>query len=258
MPKNRNTEKRQAKGDEKMKQTNYELYKNYYTTTVGRFYTKKQRRRLLQLFAAGYGIDPKSKEFEQIYQTVDAIDSLEIRDSTESKNYRLLCHISQDDGQMDVAASALSACFDERLRNSKAPYASPIAWRSELYTAMPKTKEIRLEIAYIEYACEKLDAAISGLKALADEGCIPAIEHLAYILLEEQCDRDAFFYISLLQEIYTNYFELDFPLWLEENKKRALALVGSNEIEGIAYTVEKKAKQIVGEVANNMHVIGFL
>ena len=101
MPKNRHTEKRRAKGDEKMKQTNYELYKNYYTTTVGRFYTKKQRRRLLQLFAAGYGIDPKSKEFEQISQTVDAIDSLEIRDSTESKNYRLLCHISQDDGQMD-------------------------------------------------------------------------------------------------------------------------------------------------------------
>lgn len=241
-----------------MSHTHYELYKTYFANIIGRYYTKKQRRRLLKLFTAEHGTDPFGKEFDLICKTVEAIEKQEIRDSMESKNFRLLCRVAQADDMLQVAASALSACYDERDRARSTSYTSLVAWRSAVYTETPKSRETRLEIAYIEYANGNLDAATMELKALANEGYIPAIEHLSYLLVTEQPSPDAFYYIALLQEIYTKYLAIEFPAWLDVFQARAATWISPDDIEDTLRRAQGKAKQTVGNAVKAMPSIGFL
>lgn len=241
-----------------MQHTYYELYKNYYNTVLGRFYNKKQRRRLLNLFAAGCGLDPKSEEYRSVFQTADRLEEQEIHDAMDCKNFKLICRISGEDPMMILAVSALSACYDEYAYTQKKVYLGPVEWRSAVYTASPKTRENRLEIAYIEYANGKLESAVEGFRSLANEGNIAVIEHLCYILSEEMRSKEAAYYTALLQEIYTQYLKLEVPQWLEGYKTLAFAGLSAAEAKEIRTSVAKRAGHIVGEQARNMPAIGFL
>lgn len=204
-----------------MTRKHYSLFEKYYRTTVGKFYTKEQCHRLLALLAASHGMDSSTDAYQQVKNAVDTVEAYDITGFVDSKNFQLLCDILEEDVEVITAATALSAVYED-ITNRKTPHFAGLVERTiALRTAVPRTNEVRLELAYLEYALGDLEDAEEELCALVDHSCFDAISHLACLKLEMGDDAAAYHYLTLLDKIYEQELELTTDAWIRD---RAAAL----------------------------------
>lgn len=239
-----------------MVHTYFRLYKKYYCITIGRFYTKEQRQKLLLLLAAGCGITPEGDVFRKIQKSIEAVDAQHIRDLVEGKNYCLMCSLMEEDDDIVSAASALVSCYEERLRSGEKQYASPIEWRVSLYSAAPKTQEIKMELAYIEYVADNISEAVGLLKQLADAGNLTAVEHLAVICSEHRDCEKALYYTALYDGVCTKKLRLEPQEWVRNLRERMSEGLSEPQRTEIEREAEKKSEILLGQI-NSRPMIGF-
>jgi hypothetical protein len=236
----------------------YELFEQYYRTTVGKFYTKEQCRRLLALLAGSNGMELDSEDFATVSAAVDTVESYDISGFVESKNFQLLCDILEEDAEVSMAATALVAVYEELTRSNAPRYADPVEWMIALRTATPKTTEVRLELAYLEYARGNTDAAIAELSELCDLQCFAAVEHLAYLCLEGTAHAaEAYHYLLLLKRIYEKELGLPVASWLASRLASARAGLPGERADAIRRRIEKMPPFLTGSGAGGGTPIGF-
>lgn len=186
-----------------MNQNNQSVYNNYYRTTVGRFYTKEQKLRLLRLFTLASGIEENSSEYNTIFRRVDLLDKQNITSYTESKNYSMVSSIFVEDEDMNSAVNALVSAHKAMSGESNnSTFDSKVDWIIALRKAPPEYTSMRMELALFEYSCENVTAAINELKQLVNAGILSALELLACIHGDNGELEEAFYYYSLIKKIY--------------------------------------------------------
>ena len=67
-----------------------ELYNKYFSVIVEKFYSVGEKRKLLGLLAASYGIAEGSAELAQITETIEAMEMIGIENLTDCMNFLLV------------------------------------------------------------------------------------------------------------------------------------------------------------------------
>lgn len=197
-----------------MTRTHYDLYEKYYRITVGKFFTKEQCRRLLSLLASSQGMDLHTEAYRGVLYAVDTVEAHDITGFVDSKNFQLLCDILEEDPEVITAATALSAVYEDLSSRHAPHYAGLVERTIALRTANPRTNEVRLELAYLEYALGDLEDAGEELRALADRACFESVGHLACLSIETGNLEGAYHYLTLLEKIYERELELTPEAWI--------------------------------------------
>lgn len=192
----------------------YELFEQYYRTTVGKFYTKEQCRRLLALLAGSNGMELDSEDFAAVSLAVDTVEGYDITGFVESKNFQLLCDVLEEAPAVITAATALTAVFEELSRGSIPHYASLVERTIALRTAVPKTNEVRLALAYLECALGDEEDTRKELVELCDRGSFRALGHLAFLSHRAGDFEGALHYHLLLERVYVRELELPAAPWI--------------------------------------------
>ncbi len=196
---------------------NRSVYNNFYKTTVGRFYTKEQKLRLLRLYVLTAGIAEDSEEYNNIFRCVTALDRQGITSYTESKNYSMISGIFAEDTEMNAAVDALVAAHKCILDNRNNPtFDGKVSWIIALRKTPQENPDMRFELALFEYACGNTDAAVKELKELVNTGLLYAMEILACIHVDNQDFEEAFYYYSLIRKVYLQELKLLSPLATNE------------------------------------------
>ena len=200
-----------------MNDKNQCIYRNYYKTIVGRFYTQEQRLRLLRLFALASGLKENSVEYNAVFRRVDVLEKQNISNYVESKNYSMVSSIFLDDAEMQAALNALvSAYKNTSERSDDSSYDSKVSWIIALRRSTPENTAMRMELALFEYSCGNIDAAVNELKQLVNSGFLSAMELLACIHEDRNEQEEAFYYYSLIRKVYTQELRMSPPLATNE------------------------------------------
>ena len=218
----------------------YELFEQYYRTTVGKFYTKEQCRRLLALLAGSNGMELDSEDFATVTAAVDTVESYDVSGFVESKNFQLLCDMLEEPPAVITAATALTAVFEELARGTTPHYASLVERTIALRTAVPRTNEVRLALAYLECALGDEEDTRKELVALCDRGSFPALGHLAFLSLNTGDYEGALHYHLLLERVYVRELELPAAPWVLSR----LALAESKLKKSRADEIRKKVEAL--------------
>ncbi len=237
-----------------MKNIHYELYTRYYGATVGRFYTEKERMKLLSLFARGFAISPESEEFKTVVETVKTIDSQGIKDYSDSKNYHLICSILNSEDELFSASTALAVCYEARTTQNAPVYSGAIEWRASVCKSLIESEENLLESAYIKYCCGLEREAVEIFSDLALDGDVLALEHLTLITYDLKMYEDALFNLLLLEKTINEELCLEAGSWILTLKATLAEALSPEVARKIATRVKKNARL----VSENRAKIGFV
>ncbi|MBQ7761582.1 MAG: hypothetical protein IJ400_05955 [Clostridia bacterium] len=230
--------------------TRENLYKQFFDTTVGRFYTEEQSFKLLRLFALESGLKEGSDEYNTVVNTIKAIDKANIKSLIESKNFDLLCIINAPSAEMRLAASALAQCYKSRAENEVSSYASDLEWRVSVYRNI-NSNEAKLEAAYIEYASGNTSEAIEAFKSLLGSGSLTALSHLAIISYDIGKYADAYRYFSMIHKIYTGELHMPSVKWVEELKNYSALFLTQETISKLDDEI-KSEKPFLSRASNRI------
>ena len=218
----------------------YELFEQYYRTTVGKFYTKEQCRRLLALLAGSNGMELDSEDFAAVSAAVDTVESYDVTGFVESKNFQLLCDMLEEAPAVITAATALTAVFEELSRVGTPHYASLVERTIALRTAVPKDNEVRLALAYLECALGDEEDTREELVALCDRNSFPALGHLAFLAHAAEDHEASLHYHLLLERVYVRELELEVAPWIA----RRLALAEGKLKKSRAAEIRERVKSL--------------
>ncbi|MBR5143832.1 MAG: hypothetical protein IKW53_02165 [Clostridia bacterium] len=242
-----------------MQDKHYDLFLEYFDAVVGRHYSSKQRARLLALLLGSHGIYKGSEEFARISDAIARMDEQNINDITDSKNYKLFCDILDSAEDIKLSAAALVEIYTRLSTQSQTrPAMSYLDWVISLRTANPKTEDIAMEIAYFEYASGNVDEAVSELQALVNDGSIVAVHHLAFIYLDCQEYKEAYYYFSLLESIYTKRLRVPAPDGIQESIRTARYNISSESIHSIDSDIERRGAEFPLTKTKGRVTVGFL
>ena len=238
-----------------MNHQHYDLFEKYYRITVGKFYTKGQCRRLLSLLAASNGMELSAEEYAAILSAVDTVEAHDVSGFVESKNFQLLCDMLEEPPTVITAATALAAVFEEMQRNQAPRYSSLVDRAIALRTAVPRTNEVRMQLAYLEYALGDIDDAMVHLAELVDRSCFEAIGHLAFLSMEKGDSEGAYHYLLLLERIHTVELELEPAPWIRNRIAYLAACVPPQKMAAIRENIAKMPPFLTGGIGGG--AIGF-
>ncbi len=222
-----------------MLNTYEELFKLYYRATVGKFFTVEQSRRLFSLLSASNGMDLSSDEYHSVCRAVETVEAYDIKGFVESKNLQLFCGILEEDEAVVAAATALSSVFEELQRENRRYYASIVDRTIALRTANPRTNEVRMELAFLEYATGDLADTKRELAELVDRACFDAVGYLAYLSLSAGECEAAYHYYTLMARVIKEELELAPAPWIEERRRVAGGAIPALVATEIARRVAK-------------------
>ena len=224
------------------------IYTTYYNIVAGRFYSVEQRERILGLIASTECVKIPSMDFTKILKTTQYIDSLELDNIVDCKNYLLMLSFS-DEAHSDKqkACCALLQCYE------KTPsYSSLWEWQKSIMNA---SEENAWERAFFEYANGNDDNAVKEFEHLSETGHIPSMKFLSQILYDDKKYSEALYYIELLKKFYKERLhceESEQIIYLFGNITQHLAQEKIVEVkEAVKY------KKIINNNSKNTRQIGF-
>jgi len=224
------------------------IYNAYYGITAGRFYSAEQKERILKLVASAGGMKIFGVEFVKMLKTTQYIDSLELENEIDCKNYLLLlsfCEEACSDKQ--TACRALLRGYE-----SSPVYLSSWDWQKNI---MDTSDEYSFERAFYEYANGNHDNAIREFEGLSDKGSIPSMKYLAQIFYDSQKYYEAFYYIEMVKKSYRDNLHCKEDEHLLFLVPDILNHLSSDEINEIENTIRNK--KVSGNGTSGKRHIGF-
>lgn len=210
-----------------------DLYGRYFSAVVGRHYPAPQRERILSLIATAFGVEHGGEELELLLSTVRAIEDHDINDENDCKNFLLVCEIMGEDDEAQAAVTALGDVFAELEREKRPTYASHLEWILEMRSALPRTDELRMENAMLEYSTGDIASTVKELEVVVNGGSFPALAYLAEISANEEKFEAAYHYLLLMKRTYEREIEIPPFEALSERIALARAAIGRERAAAI-------------------------
>ena len=139
--------------------------------------------------------------------------------------------------------------------NHEPRYASLVERAIALRTANPRTNEVRMQLAYLEYALGDVEDAAEHLRELVDRSCFEAVGHLAFLSMESGDSEGACHYLLLLERIYTKELELEPDSWIRNRIAYLGGCINPAKLAAIRENVAKMPPFLTGGGAGG--AIGF-
>lgn len=235
-----------------------ELYEKYYSATVERYYNAKEKRKLLALFAAAYGISESSGEFLQLAEVIDSVEKFGIECLMDCKNFLLIADAIPGKKELIKAVRAAKVCYEKYMETGRRTYSDVIDWRTDVYKNVAEDANSKLDAAYIEYSRGSVDRAIKRFEELIDEKShLPSVEHLAVIHGKRADHKESLFWLLVLTDVLENVLSIDSPEALGRSIEAACARLSKSEISDITEKAKRKVKQKFGYGQVNRSSIGF-
>lgn len=233
----------------------------YYELTIGRFYSAEQKQRILRLVALSNGIGAGTKEFASVIEAANTVDSQNISDYTESRNFKILCDLSNEDDALRAAAAALVAVYREidSSRDAHA-YESEREWFMYLHTTPKKTREIHVDLGLLSYATGNLVDAIGQFEILVNGGDMSFVEMLAIMCIENYSFEAAYHYFSLMHNVYVSELKVKTraSLWIKNYMEAIEIRIASDKAEKIRENTAALAPLFVSKRRADKPSVGFL
>lgn len=235
-----------------------EIYEKYYSAVIGRYYTEKEKRRLLVLFAKTCGIGEKNAEFCRVIDTVNEVEALGIETLTDCKNFLLIVDAIPGKRELVRAVKAANGCFEKYGESGVRVYSDVIDWRTEVYKNADSDSVYKLDAAYIEYARGHFDKAAKRFSELADERAhLPSAEYLALINRERKNYGEALFWMTVVRTVLEDVLSIDCPQTLSGNIEEVKSELSEESIHEIEENAKKKVKLKFGYGKVTRGSIGF-
>ena len=235
-----------------------EIYEKYYSAVAGRYYTPKEKSRLLALFAEANGISEEKAEFKRIMETVEAVENLGIETIVDCKNFLLIADAIPGKRELIKAVKAAKVCLEKYEESGGRTYSDVIDWRTAVYKNAETDAGYKLDAAYIEYARGSLDKATERFEQLADERAhLPSVEYLSVIYRKQGNGSDALFWMVVLSEVLEGVLSMDCPEVLMKNIEQAKSGLDTEQIDKIIENAKKKVKLKFGYGKITRGSIGF-
>lgn len=235
-----------------------ELYNKYFSVIVEKFYSVGEKRKLLGLLAASYGIAEGSAELAQITETIEAMEMIGIENLTDCMNFLLVADSLPGKRELIKAVKAAKTCFENYRKNKQPTYADVIEWRTAVYQNLRTDMSAKLDAAYIEYARGLVDKSIERFEDLVNEDAhLPAVEHLAVIHAKLAKHDKALLWLLVLEEVLTSILKIDCSDFVINAIKEEKASLTEAEAAEIADVAHKKVKRAFGNGESTRCNIGF-
>ena len=235
-----------------------ELYAKYFSVIVERFYSVKEKRKLLGLLAASYGVSEGSPEYTQVLDTIESIERIGIENLIDCMNFLLVADSLPGKKEIIKAVKAAKTCFENYEKLRLPTYSDVIEWRTAVYQNLRTDSQAKLDAAYIEYARGLVDKSIQRFEELVDEiSHLPSVEHLAIIQRKLANHKEALFWFLVLDEVMNSVLKIDssdFTLSCIAEEKSFLEAEEITEIEERAH---KKVRRAFGSDESTRCNIGF-
>lgn len=221
-----------------------EFYEKYYSATVQRYYSAKEKRKLIGLFAAAYGISESSSEFLQITEVIESVEKFGIETLMDCKNFLLIADAIPGKKELLKAVRAAKLCFEKYDAAGRRTYSDVVDWRTEVYKTLSHDAAAKLDAAYIEYARGAVDKAIGRFTELAEDMAhLPSVEHLA-VIYENRADyAQALFWLTVLSDVLRDVLNIDCPESVGESIEKAESKLKAAEKKQIVENAKRKVKQ---------------
>lgn len=208
------------------------VFFDYYQAVLGKFYSKKAKRRILKLIAKANGID--DNEAEECVFASEYIEKEEIGNPVGCKNYLLVAFFTTDVSTVLYnAVLALNAIYESK--DFQNVFTNELVWHRSV-----QKDNNHLDIGYYEYAHDKLERAIESFeKAMRSNKKLPLVEYLAIISLEAKDYKRAYEYALSAQQIDDGE-RLEIP-WLVEIEKEAKNNLSEHEANKIKAEISSKS-----------------
>ena len=241
-----------------MKIKTNEIYEKYYSAVAGRFYTAGEKRRLLALFAGGFGIEEGSYEFAELLRPTEAVERLAVETLVDCNNFLLIADSIPGRREI-VKAVRAQKTYLEKAKNSGAPvYYNLLDWRTNVFKGRNDDLDAKLEAAYIDYARGAVDSAVRYFEDVAEKSAhLLSVEHLALIYRERGESFNSLVKLLILDEVMKNVLGVDGGEFLSK-------LIGEAESALSEYDITDAEKQAADTVRRKFmggafvkNVIGF-
>ena len=193
-----------------MKIRTSEIYEKYYGAVAGRFYTSSEKRRLLALFAEGYGISEGSFEFAELCRTTEAVERLAVETLVDCNNFLLIADSIPGRREIAKAVRAQKSYLEKAKTSGSAVYYNLLDWRTSVFKGRNEDNGLKLEAAYIDYARGSVDTAIRYFEEVAEKCAhLLCVEHLAIIYRERGERYKALVKLLVLDEVMKDVLGID-------------------------------------------------
>ncbi len=188
-----------------MKIKTNEIYERYYSAVAGRFYTSGEKRRLLALFAQGFGVNEGSFEFSEIHRTAEAVERLAIETLVDCNNFLLIADSIPGRREIVKAVRAQKSYLEKAKSSGAVTYYNLLDWRTGVFKSRNDDPVSKLEAAYIDYARGSVDTAIKYFEEVAAKNAhLLSVEHLAFIYRERGKTYESLVKFLILDEVVNN------------------------------------------------------
>ena len=235
-----------------------ELYAKYFSAIVERFYSVKEKRKLLSLFAASYGIAEGSSEFTQVFEIIESIDKIGIESLTDCMNFLLVADSLPGRSELIKAVKAARDSFENHKNSNQPTYPDVIAWRTAVYQNLRTDSNSKLDAAYIEYARGLVEKSAERFEQLVDEEShLPSAQNL-FVIHRKLANHDkALFWLLVSEEVLTSVLRMDCSEFISDAISEEKAFLSEREISDIKDRASKRVKRAFGDGESTKCNIGF-
>ena len=235
-----------------------ELYAKYFSAVVERFYSVGEKRKLLGLFAASYGIAEGSPEFAQVSEIIESIDRMGIENLTDCMNFLLVADSLPGKRELVKAVKAAKLCFENHKKNKQPTYVDVIEWRTTVYQNLHTDSNAKLDAAYIEYARGLVDKSAERFEQLVDEESHLCSAENLFVIHRKLANHDkALLWLLVTEEVLTSVLKMDCSEFITDAIVEEKAALTEREIADVTDRAHKKVKRAFGDGEKTKCNIGF-
>lgn len=212
------------------------VFFNYYSATLGRFYSTSQKERILKLIATANGVE--KDKIDALINASRYIENEDIGNPVGCKNFLLYAFFRTDVSQeLFGAVSALNEIFTSNQPSTA--HTNELVWHRTV-----QKEGNALEIGYYEYARGRNDRAIDSFeKSMRTEKKLPLVEYLAIITDEAKDYLKSYEYALKAQVISEDErLNIDWLMEIENKAKEHLTAAEREKIEKSVFTQKNTSR----------------
>lgn len=207
---------------------NSEVYRKYFSTTWGRFYSAEHRARLLELFAATQGALTADGVPHEIKHAVERIEAYHPSGLIECRNLILISTVHEEDEEMMTALCVLRDYMESCRNDRERVFVTARDWHLAVYDERHPLLREQAFLAYGEGDCQRAAALLEKQEETPD-----TIECLAVLYAHLGDTEKAYYCVGRLLHLFRERLHLAPPVWVTAEADRLSALLAPEAKEAL-------------------------
>lgn len=208
---------------------NSEVYRKYFGTTWGRFYSAEQRARLLELFTATQGaLSADGNIPQEIKHAVARIESYRPTGLIECRNLILISTVQEEDEDMMTALYVLRDRMENCRNDRERVFVTARDWHLAVYDERHPMLWDQAFLAYGEGDCRRAIALLEK-----QEESLDTVECLAVLYARQGDAEKAYYSVGRLLYLFRARLHLAPPVWALAEADRLASLLAPEAKEAL-------------------------